>query len=35
MPTYRIACKLNMLDNEEPNVIYMCASVIIEYLKAN
>jgi len=33
--TYRIACKLYMLDNEEPDVIYMRASAIIEVLKAN
>jgi hypothetical protein len=32
--TYRIACKLHMLDNEEPDVIHMCASAIIEVLKA-
>ena len=31
--TYRIACKSQMLDNEEPNVINMCASAIIEVLK--
>ena len=31
--TYRIACESQMLDNEEPNVINMCASAIIEVLK--
>ena len=34
--SYRIlACKSQMLDNEEPNVICMCASAIIEVSKAN
>ena len=27
--------KMHMLDNEVPNVIYMCASAIIEVLKPN
>ena len=31
--TYRIACKSQRVDNEEPNVINMCASAIIEVLK--
>ena len=31
--TYRIACKSQMLDNEEQNVINMCASTIIEALQ--
>ena len=31
--TYRIACKSQMLDNEEPNGINMCASAVIEVLK--
>ena len=31
--TYRIACKSQMVDDEEPNVILMCASAIIEVLK--
>ena len=31
--TYRIAGESQMLDNEEPNVINMCASAIIEVLK--
>jgi len=31
--TYRIACKSQMVDNEEPTVILMCASAIIEVLK--
>jgi hypothetical protein len=30
---YRIVCKSQMLDHEEPNVINMCASAIIEVLK--
>ena len=31
--TYRIACKSQRVGNEEPNVVNMCASVIIEVLK--
>jgi len=31
--TYRIACKSQRVDNEQPDVINMCASAIIEVLK--
>ena len=31
--TYRVACKSQMVDNEEPKVINMCASAIIEVVK--